>query len=79
MLLTGGHALHGEMGLDQLFFLRPTPAGGGYEGPVEDLLLCGAGAHPGGGITGAPGRNAAKEVLGRRRFRRFRLPGAKAR
>lgn len=61
--LTQGSILHGQMGLDQLFFMRPIPGWGQYRTPIENLYLCGAGCHPGGGVTGAPGRNAAKEIL----------------
>jgi phytoene dehydrogenase-like protein len=57
--MTGGHPLHGEMGFDQLFNLRPTRGYADYRTPVENLYLCGAGTHPGGGVTGANGRNAA--------------------
>ncbi|MCQ3979814.1 MAG: amine oxidase, partial [Anaerolineae bacterium] len=62
--LTEGHAFHGEMSLDQLLFMRPVPGYGQYRTPVERLYLCGAGTHPGGGVTGAPGYNAAREILG---------------
>jgi phytoene dehydrogenase-like protein len=61
--ITGGHALHGDMGSDQLFALRPVPGHGDYRTPVAGLYLCGAGTHPGGGVTGANGRNCAREVL----------------
>jgi phytoene dehydrogenase-like protein len=61
--ITGGHALHGEMSFDQLFTLRPVRGWADYRTPVEGLYLCGAGTHPGGGVTGANGRNAAREVL----------------
>ncbi|MFQ5628398.1 MAG: phytoene desaturase family protein [bacterium] len=61
--LTQGSIYHGQMGLDQLFFMRPIPGWGQYKTPIESLYLCGAGTHPGGGVTGAPGYNAAKEVL----------------
>ena len=61
--MTGGHPLHGEMGFDQLFSLRPTRGYADYRTPVENLYLCGAGTHPGGGVTGANGRNAAHQVL----------------
>ena len=61
--LTEGHIYHGEMTLDQSFVLRPVPGWGRYRTPVEGLYLCGSGAHPGGGVTGAPGYNAAKEIL----------------
>jgi phytoene dehydrogenase-like protein len=61
--LTGGHPLHGDMAPDQLFFLRPVRGWADYRTPVRGLYLCGAGTHPGGGVTGANGRNAAREVL----------------
>lgn len=61
--ITGGHALHGDMAPDQLFFLRPVPGFGAYETPIENLYMCGAGTHPGGGVTGANGRNCAREIL----------------
>jgi phytoene dehydrogenase-like protein len=74
--LTGGHALHGEMAPDQLFMNRPVRGFADYRTPIAGLYLCGAGTHPGGGVTGANGRNCAREVLrdakagGRRRGRR---------
>lgn len=61
--LTEGHIYHGEMTLDQLFVLRPVPGWSQYRTPVEGLYLCGSGSPPGGGITGAPGYNAAHEIL----------------
>jgi phytoene dehydrogenase-like protein len=61
--LTEGNIFHGEMGLDQLLFMRPVPGYGQYRTPVSRLYLCGAGTHPGGGVTSAPGYNAAREVL----------------
>jgi phytoene dehydrogenase-like protein len=61
--LTGGNIFHGAMGLDQLFWLRPSPGWAGYRTLVPGLYLCGAGAHPGGGVLGAPGRNAARVAL----------------
>jgi phytoene dehydrogenase-like protein len=61
--LTGGHPFHGEHALDQLFITRPLLGWGRYRGPLEGLYLCGAGTHPGGGVTGAPGANAAREIL----------------
>jgi phytoene dehydrogenase-like protein len=67
--LTGGHPLHGEMALDQWFAWRPLLGHARYRLALEGLYLCGSGAHPGGGITGGPGRNAAREIvadLGRR-------------
>jgi phytoene dehydrogenase-like protein len=67
--LTGGHALHGEMMPDQLLFLRPVRGWADYRTPIRGLYLCGAGTHPGGGVTGANGRNAVREVLRDRRAR----------
>jgi phytoene dehydrogenase-like protein len=61
--LTGGHPLHGEQALDQWFLWRPFLGSARYRLPVEGLYLCGSGAHPGGGITGQPGQNAAREIL----------------
>jgi phytoene dehydrogenase-like protein len=64
--LTEGSIFHGDLSLGQLFFMRPVPAWSQYKTPIRGLYLCGAGAHPGGGVTGAPGRNAAMAVLGQR-------------
>ena len=61
--VTDGHVLHGEPGLDQWFAWRPLLGFARYRMPIDGLYLCGSGAHPGGGITGLPGRNAAREVL----------------
>lgn len=61
--LTGGHHMHGDMSPDQLFFLRPVRGYGGYRTPLRNLYLCGAGTHPGGGVSGANGRNAAATIL----------------
>jgi phytoene dehydrogenase-like protein len=61
--LTGGNIYHGELTLDQLFFMRPVPGWAQYRTPIDGLYLCGAGAHPGGGLSGLPGRNAAREIL----------------
>jgi phytoene dehydrogenase-like protein len=61
--ITGGHALHGDMSPDQLLFMRPVRGYGDYRTPLRGLYLCGAGTHPGGGVTGANGRNAVREVL----------------
>ena len=61
--LTGGNIFHGEMSLDQLFFLRPVAGWARYRTPVRGLYLCGSGTHPGGGVMGAPGYNAAREIL----------------
>jgi phytoene dehydrogenase-like protein len=65
--LAGGHPLHGEPGLDQWFAWRPLLGYARYRMPLDGLYLCGSGAHPGGGVTGVPGRNAAREVLVDRR------------
>jgi phytoene dehydrogenase-like protein len=64
--LTEGSVHHGQMGLDQMLVMRPIPGWSRYETPVKNLYLCGAGAHPGGGVTGAPGYNAARAVLAAR-------------
>ena len=61
--LTGGHPLHAEAGLDQFFVWRPLLGHARYRLGLERLYLCGSGAHPGGGITGGPGQNAAREIL----------------
>ncbi|KAM3271428.1 hypothetical protein ACQJBY_041924 [Aegilops geniculata] len=61
--LTGGNIFHGAMGLDSLFLMRPAKGWSDYRTPVKGLYLCGSGAHPGGGVMGAPGRNAAAVVL----------------
>ena len=60
--LTGGHVFHGEHSLDQLFTMRPVLDWAQYRTPLAGLYLCGAGTHPGGGVTGAPGANASREV-----------------
>ena len=61
--LTEGHPYHGEMTLDQIVFMRPVAGWARYRTPIKGLFLCGAGTHPGGGLAGAPGRNAARELL----------------
>jgi phytoene dehydrogenase-like protein len=61
--LTGGDIFHGALGLDQLWAARPMLGYGDYRTPVKNLYLCGSGAHPGGGVTGIPGHNAAREIL----------------
>lgn len=61
--LTQGNIDHGAMTLDQLFLMRPVPGWARYRTPIEGLYLCGAGAHPGGGVTGSPGYNSAAEIL----------------
>ena len=63
--LTEGNIFHGELSLDQLLFQRPTSGWAQYATPVRGLWLCGSGAHPGGGVMGAPGALAAKEILRR--------------
>ena len=62
--ITGGHWHHVELALDQFFMMRPVPGAAQYQTPVEGLFLCGAGCHPGGGVMGTAGRNAARQVLG---------------
>ena len=69
--LLGGDISHGAMNLDQMFSARPMLGYGNYRGPLKGLYMCSAGTHPGGGVTGAPGHNAAREVLAD--FRRGRL------
>ncbi len=61
--LIGGDIFHGALSLDQLFSMRPVLGYGDYRGPLQGLYMCGSGTHPGGGVTGIPGRNAAREVL----------------
>jgi phytoene dehydrogenase-like protein len=61
--MTGGHVHHGEMSLDQMFFRRPIAHYADYRTPVEGMYMCGAACHPGGGVTGVPGHNAAREIL----------------
>jgi len=61
--LTGGNIFHGEMSLDQMFVMRPLPGYARYRTPIRGLYLCGSGTHPGGGVMGAPGYNAAREIL----------------
>ena len=61
--LIGGDIFHGQMGLDQLWAARPVLGHGDYRAPIQGLYMCGSGAHPGGGVTGAPGHNAAHAIL----------------
>jgi phytoene dehydrogenase-like protein len=68
--LTGGDIFHGALTLDQLFWARPALGYADYRGPLKGLYHCGSGAHPGGGVTGAPGHNAARAIIADRR-RRF--------
>jgi phytoene dehydrogenase-like protein len=74
--LTEGNIFHGDLRLGQLFFMRPVSGWSQYRTPVDGLYLCGAGAHPGGGVTGAPGHNAAHQVL--RDWKKGRLKEAAA-
>jgi phytoene dehydrogenase-like protein len=66
--MQGGHWHHGEISLDQIMMMRPFTGASQYGTPVDGLYLCGAGTHPGGGVTGLCGRNAAKEILKRGRL-----------
>ena len=69
--LTGGHPLHAEPGLDQFYLWRPLLGHARYRiGGIDGLYLCGSGGHPGGGVTGGPGQNAAREILADARKRR---------
>jgi phytoene dehydrogenase-like protein len=72
LALAGGDIMHGNMTLDQLWSARPVLGHGSYRGPLGGLYMCGAGTHPGGGVTGAPGHNCAQAVIadksGLRRF-----------
>ncbi len=75
--LTGGDILHGKLELDQLFSARPVLGHGSYRSPIAGLYMCGAGTHPGGGVSGAPGHNAAHEIL--RDLKQFRPGPARTR
>jgi phytoene dehydrogenase-like protein len=70
--LIGGDIFHGVMGLDQLYSARPVLGHADYRCPIPGLYMCGASTHPGGGVTGAPGHNAAREIM--KDFRRRRWP-----
>ena len=61
--IQGGHWHHAELALDQFFMMRPLPGTAQYRAPLPGLFLCGAGCHPGGGVTGLAGRNAARQLL----------------
>ena len=61
--LVDGDIFHGQLSLDQLFSTRPVLGHADYRMPVAGLYLCGSGAHPGGGVTGLPGHNAAREII----------------
>jgi phytoene dehydrogenase-like protein len=73
--LIGGDIFHGSLDLRQMISARPMLGHADYRGPIKGLYLCGSGAHPGGGVTGAPGHNAAREIL--RDFRRKRVARAR--
>lgn len=74
--LTEGNIFHGDLRLEQLFFMRPVAGWAQYRTPIDGLYLCGAGAHPGGGVTGAPGHNAAHQAL--RDWKKGRFKGTAA-
>ena len=69
--MTRGDICHGRLEPDQLFSMRPHPDAAQYATPMKGLYLCGSGAHPGGGVTGAPGHNAAKRILKDRKLFKF--------
>ena len=69
--LIGGDIFHGALTLDQLFSARPVLGNAAYRAPIGALYMCGAGSHPGGGVTGAPGHNAAREILSDLRWRKL--------
>ncbi len=66
--ITEGNIFHGDLRPDQLFFMRPVAGWAKYRTPLQGLYLCGSGTHPGGGVMGTPGLNAAREILGKRRL-----------
>ncbi len=72
--MPGGHELHGDVALDQLFFQRPAPHYSDYRTPIRGLYQCGSSTHPGGAVSAVPGHNAAREILKDRRRRRDRTP-----
>jgi phytoene dehydrogenase-like protein len=74
LALVGGDIFHGQLSLDQLYSARPVLGHGDYRGPLKGLYMCGSSAHPGGGVTGLPGHNAAREII--RDFKRGRVPKA---
>jgi phytoene dehydrogenase-like protein len=61
--MSGGHWHHGDLAFDQFLMVRPVPGAAQYRTPMNGLFLCGAGCHPGGGVMGLAGRNAAREIL----------------
>ena len=74
--LTEGNIFHGDLNLEQLFFMRPVPGWSQYRTPIDGLYMCGAGTHPGGGVTGAPGHNASQQVLRDWKKGRFKVGAA---
>jgi phytoene dehydrogenase-like protein len=74
--LTNGDIMHGNMSLDQLWSARPILGNAAYRGPVKNLYMCGAGTHPGGGVSGAPGYNAAREIIADQSWFKRKLRGA---
>ena len=70
--LIGGDIFHGILAQDQLYSLRPTAGAADYRMPIPNLYLCGSGAHPGGGVTGCPGHNAAREMIHDLKWRKVR-------
>jgi phytoene dehydrogenase-like protein len=72
--LANGDIFHGAMSLDQMFSARPMLGYGNYRGPLPGLYLCGAGAHPGGGVSGAPGHNCAHVIIADVKRRRWLRP-----
>jgi phytoene dehydrogenase-like protein len=61
--MPGGNSQHGDLTIDQMFFMRPAPGYADYRTPIHALYQCGASTHPGGAVSGVPGHNAAREVL----------------
>jgi len=70
--LTGGDIFHGALDIGQIFSARPVLGNAAYRGPIAGLYMCGSGTHPGGGVTGAPGHNAAQEILRDLKFKRHK-------
>ncbi len=70
--LVGGDIFHGALNLDQMYSARPMLGHGNYRGPLPGLYMCGSGTHPGGGVTGAPGHNAAREIIADFRKRKLK-------
>ena len=66
--MTGGHWHHVELSLDQAVMIRPVPGAAQYAAPVKGLWMCGAGCHPGGGVMGSAGRNAARAIIAGRKI-----------